>query len=161
LQASLRGAVAGAVATVVMTLEQPLDKRLFDSSYDDVEILGKLVTRGDDWQPIGFALHVQNGAILGAAYARIKPSLPGSPALRGLLAGLIEHVATWPLTVLVDRYHPAREELPKLVANGRAFGQATIRHAVFGIVLGLVEDALNDRGASGASQARRRARSRR
>ena len=145
-QASVRGAVAGAVATVVMTLEQPLDQRLFDSRYDDVEILGKLVTRGDDWQPIGFVLHVQNGAILGAAYTRLKPSLPGSPALRDLLAGLIEHVATWPLTVLVDRYHPAREELPKLVANGRAFGQATIRHAVFGIVLGLVEGALNDRG---------------
>jgi len=48
LQTSLRGAVAGAVATVVMTLEQPLDKRLFDSKYDDVEILGKLVTRGDE-----------------------------------------------------------------------------------------------------------------
>jgi hypothetical protein len=59
--------------------------------------------------------------------------------------GLIEHVATWPLTVLVDRYHPARKELPKLAANPRAFGQATIRHAVFGVVLGLVEAALNDR----------------
>jgi hypothetical protein len=44
---SLRAGVAGAVATVVMTLEQPLDKWLFDSRYDDVEILGKLVTRGD------------------------------------------------------------------------------------------------------------------
>jgi hypothetical protein len=41
--------LAGAVATVVMTLERPLDKRLFDSEYDDVEILGKLVTRGNDW----------------------------------------------------------------------------------------------------------------
>ena len=67
---SLRGGVAGAVATVVMTLEQPLDKRLFDSKYDDVEILGKLVTRGDDWQPIGFALHVQNGAIFWAPHTR-------------------------------------------------------------------------------------------
>jgi hypothetical protein len=145
LQTSLRGAVAGAVATVVMTLEQPLDKRLFDSKYDDVEILGKLVTRGDNWQPIGFALHVQNGAILGAAYARLNPSLPGPAALRGLLAGLIEHVTTWPLTALFDRYHPARKELPQLAGNIRAFGQATIRHAVFGIVLGLLEDALNDR----------------
>ena len=45
LQASVRGGVAGAIATVVMTREQPLDKRLFDSKYDDVEILGKLVTR--------------------------------------------------------------------------------------------------------------------
>jgi hypothetical protein len=86
LQTSWRGGVAGAVAAVVMTLEQPLDKRLLDSKYDDVEILGKLVTRGDDWQPIGFALHVQNGAILGAAYARLKPSLPGPAALRGRLA---------------------------------------------------------------------------
>ena len=148
LQTSLRGGVAGAVATVVMTLEQPLDKRLFDSNYDDVEILGKLVTRGDDWRPIGFALHVQNGAIFGAAYARLKPSLPGPPVLRGLLVGLIEHVAAWPLTVVFDRYHPARKELPKLAANRRAFGQATIRHAVFGIVLGVVEDALDDRNAS-------------
>ena len=79
LQTSLRGAVAGAVATVVMTLEQPLDKRLFDSKYDDVEILGKLVTRGDHWRPIGFVLHVQNGAIFGAAYARLRavPSRAG------------------------------------------------------------------------------------
>ena len=147
LQTSLRGAVAGAVATVVMTLEQPLDQRLFDSKYDDVEILGKLVTRGDNWRPIGFVLHVQNGAIFGAAYTRLKPSLPGPPVLRGLLVGLIEHVAAWPLTVLFDRYRPARKELPKLAANCRAFGQATIRHAVFGIVLGLLEDALNDRSA--------------
>src|SRR5690242_17198790 len=147
LQTSMRGAVAGAVAAVAMTFEQPLDKRLFDSKYDDVEILGKLVTRGDAWKPIGFALHVQNGAILGAAYPRLKPTLPGPAVLRGLLAGLIEHLATWPMTVLVDRYHPAREELPKLAANPRAFGQATIRHAVFGIVLGLVEDALNHRSA--------------
>src|SRR5438046_9116127 len=148
LRTSLRGGLAGAVATVVMTLEQPLDKRLFDSEYDDVEILGKLVTRGDDWRPIGFALHVQNGAILGAAYARIKRSLPGPAVLRGLLAGLIEHVATWPMVALVDRYHPARKELPKLSANRRAFGQATIRRAVFGIVLRLRADALNDRGAT-------------
>src|SRR5947207_3744784 len=147
LRTNLRGGIAGAAAAVVMSLEQPLDKRLFDSKYDDVEILGKLVTRGDHWRPIGFALHVQNGAILGAASARLKPSLPGSAVLSGLLAGLVEHVAAWPLTVLFDRYHPARKELPKLAANRRAFGQATIRHAVFGIVLGLLEDALNDRSA--------------
>ncbi|HEX6715413.1 MAG TPA: hypothetical protein VF066_18620 [Thermoleophilaceae bacterium] len=126
----MRGAVAGAVATVVMTLDQPVDKRLFDCNYDDVEILGKLVTRGGHWQPIGFVLHVQNGAWLGAGYARLKPSLPGPPVLRGLLLGLIEHVVTWPMTALVERYHPARKELPKLAANPRAFGQATIRHAV-------------------------------
>jgi hypothetical protein len=145
LQTSLRGAIAGAVATVAMTLEQPLDKRLFDSEYDDVEILGKLVTRGEHWRTIGFVLHVQNGAILGAAYARHRPSAPRSALLRGLLLALIEHAAAWPLTALFDRCHPARRELPKLATNRRAFGQATIRHAVFGIVLGVLEHALNDR----------------
>jgi hypothetical protein len=142
---SLRGGVAGAVATVAMTLEQPLDKRLFDSAYDDVEILGKLVTRGDHWRPIGVAMHVSNGAMLGAAYARLKPSLPGPAIARGLLAALVEHVAAWPLTVVFDRYHPARDELPKLAGSPRAFGQATVRHAVFGIVLGSLEDALDRR----------------
>ena len=116
LQTSLRGGVAGAVATVVMTLEQPLDQLLFDSKYDDVEILGKLFTRGDYWRPIGFALHCRT-ARSGAAYARLMPSLPGPAVLRGLLAGLIEHVAAWPLTVVFDRHHPARDELPKLATN--------------------------------------------
>ena len=63
------------------------------------------------------------------------------------MVGLIEHVAAWPLTIVFDRYHPAREELPKLATSRRAFGQATIRHAVFGIVLGLLEDELNDRNS--------------
>src|SRR5436305_7542099 len=112
LQTSLRGGAAGAVATVVMTLEQPLDKRLFESRYDDVEILGKLVTRGDHWRPIGFALHVQNGAIFGAAYARLKPSLPGPAVLRGLAVGLVEHVAAWPMPAVFCRYHPRPNALP-------------------------------------------------
>jgi hypothetical protein len=147
VQRSLRGGVAGAVATVAMTLEQPLDKRLFDSEYDDIEILGKLVTRGEDWQRIGLALHVENGALFGAVYAQLKPFLPGPAVLRGLMFGLVEHVAVWPTVELIDRFHPARGELPKLAGNRRAFAQATIRHAVFGIVLGLLEDALNDRSA--------------
>jgi hypothetical protein len=49
--------------------------------------------------------------------------------------------------VLFDRYQLARKELPKLAANPRAFGQATIRRAVFGIVLVVLEDALNPRSA--------------
>jgi hypothetical protein len=64
----------------------------------------------------------------------------------GLLLGLIEHVAAWPMVALVDRYHPVWKELPKLT-NRRAFGQATIRHAVFGIVLGLLEDAPDSHSA--------------
>ena len=147
VQRSLRGAAAGAVAAAVWALEQPFDKRLFDSDYDDLELMGKLVTRGDQWQAVGFALHVQNGAIFGAVYAQLKPFLPGPAPLRGLLAALVENTALWPAAELVDRHHPARKELPKLAGDRRAFAQATVRHALFGIVLGLLEGILNDRSA--------------
>jgi hypothetical protein len=92
---------------------------------------------------IGAALHVQNGALFGAVYAQAKPFLPGPPVARGLLAGLGEHLATWPLTALVDRLHPAGDDFPPLLTSGRAFAQATWRHALFGALLGLVEDRLN------------------
>ena len=72
---TVRGALAGAVAAAVWAAQQPLDKRVFGVDYDDTEILGKLVTRGPAWRPIGVALHVLNGAAFGAAYAAVAPSV--------------------------------------------------------------------------------------
>jgi hypothetical protein len=63
-------------------------------------------------------------------------------------AGLAEHVGLWPLGRASDRFHPARRELPKLAGNRRAFAQATWRHALFGIVLGVGEERLNGREAT-------------
>jgi hypothetical protein len=147
LQRSLGGAVAGSVAAAVWAVQQPLDKRVFESDYDDVELLGKLVTRGREWPAVGMALHVQNGALFGAVYSQVRPFVPGPPVAAGLLAGLAEHLALWPLGRLIDRYHPARKELPPLTGNRRAFAQATWRHALFGAVLGGLEALVNDRSA--------------
>ena len=60
------------------------------------------------------------------------------PRRLALAAALTEHVALYPLSFFVDRYHPARGEpgIPPLLKNPRAFAQATVRHAVFGLVLG-------------------------
>jgi hypothetical protein len=143
LERSVNGAIAGAVAAAIWGLQQPLDKRLFDSGYDDVELLGKLVTRESGWPLAGFALHVENGAVFGAVYAQAKPFLPGPAIARGAIAGLLEHLALWPLGRLVDRYHPARGELEPLAGNARAFAQSAWRHAVFGVVLGGLEHRLN------------------
>ena len=44
---------------------------------------------------------------------------------------------------LSDRFHPARDRLPALTGNGRAFVQATIRHALFGVILGELERRVN------------------
>lgn len=144
---SLRGGLAGGVAAAVWAAQQPLDKQLFDTGYDDVELLGKAVTRGPQWRAVGVAMHVNNGIAFGAVYAQLKPFMPGPPVLRGVSAALVEHVATWPLTRITDRYHPARRELDPLGGNWRAFAQAAWRHALFGAVLGGLEHVLNDRSA--------------
>jgi hypothetical protein len=101
------------------------------------------VTRGENWHAIGFALHVANGALFGAAYATLAPSLPLPPTLRGPAVALSEHIGLWPLGALTDRFHPARRELPKLQGNRRAFAQGAWRHLLFGVVLGELERRLN------------------
>src|SRR5262249_16866553 len=133
---TLRGAVCGAVAAVVWGLQQPLDKLVFSSRYDDVELLGRGLVRGDGWYPVGLAAHMASGAVFGAVYANVAPLMPIPPALRGAVAGLVEHLALWPVGGLSDRVHPARDELPKLSGNRGAFLQSTWRHLLFGLVLG-------------------------
>ena len=134
-----RAAAAGAAAALVWGVLEPLDRRLLRCDYSDVAVLGKAVTRGPAWRPIGFALHVANGAAFGLAFdeARRHATRLGNTRLAVGMA-LAEHVALYPLSGLVDRYHPARGEegVPPLLTNPRAFAQATWRHALFGVVLG-------------------------
>jgi hypothetical protein len=140
------GALAGAIAAAVWAAQQPLDKRVFRSDYDDVELLGKLVTRDSRWQPAGLALHVANGAAFGAVYALLRPVIPAPPLLAGAAAGLAEHAVLWPLGRLVDGHHPARSELTRMSGNRRAFAQATWRHLLFGFTLGALERRLGPEG---------------
>lgn len=146
----LRGALAGATAAGVWALQQPLDKRALRCRYDDVELLGRMVApRGSRarWYPLGLALHAQNGALFGAAYAGVAGPLLGRAgvpaALRAPLMAEAENFALWPLGRLSDRFHPARDALPRLAGNGRALAQATWRHLLFGVVLGALERRLN------------------
>lgn len=111
---------------------------MFRCDYSDIALLGKAVTRGPSWQPAGFALHALNGAVFGLAYhaLRQRVRVPGRRLALGM--ALAEHVAFYPLSYFLDRFHPARGQrgIPPLFRNPRAFGQATVRHAVFGLVLG-------------------------
>jgi len=138
-----RGAVAGAAAATLWALQQPLDKRVFGSRYDDVELLGKLVTRGPAWRAIGLALHAANGAAFGAMFALARPHLPGPPFAQAVTVAMAENFGLWPLGRLIDRYHPARRELEPLTGNRRALAQATWRHLLFGAALGALEPRLN------------------
>jgi hypothetical protein len=140
---TLRGALAGAAAAAVWAAQQPLDQRVFGVPYDDTELLGKWLTRGPAWRAVGIALHLQNGAAFGALYANLAPSLPVPAPARGPLAGLAEHLGTWPGTAALPRVHPAAADFPRLWGSGRAFAQATWRHILFGVVLGELERRLN------------------
>jgi hypothetical protein len=128
----------------VWALEQPLDKLVFESSYDDVEVLGRAVVGGGEgWYPPGIALHMTSGAAFGAAYSHLAPVLPVPAVLRGPILGVTGLLALWPLTLVSDRLHPAREQLPALSRSRRAFAQGVVRHLLFGFVLGELERRLN------------------
>ena len=144
LRRTVNGALAGAAAAGLWAAQQPLDKRVFGCGYDDVELLGKLVTRGPRWQAAGLGFHVLNGAAFGAVYALVRPLLPAPPLAAGVGAALGEHLALWPLGALVDRHHPAHADLERLGGNRRAFAQSAWRHLLFGVVLAELERRMND-----------------
>jgi hypothetical protein len=120
---------------------------VFGYPYDDIELLGKALTRGRGWRLVGFALHLQNGALFGAAYANLAPEVPLPSWTRGPLAALLENFALWPLSIVSDHFHPARDELPPLAGSGRALAQSTWRHLLFGVILGELERRLNSEAA--------------
>lgn len=149
-----RGAAAGAIAATAWAVVQPLDKRLTGCDYDDVELLGRMVLPdggGRRVRALGLAMHAANGALFGAVYASLlAPTVlrPLPAPLRGPLVAEVENFALWPLGRLSDRFHPARDRLPRLAGNRRALAQATWRHLLFGIVLGELERRWSRDGGS-------------
>lgn len=117
----VRAAAAGAAAAVVWGIQEPLDRRVFRCGYSDVDFLG----RGN--RSVGFLLHALNGAVFGVAFDAVRQRVAVEQRKLALGLALAEHVALWPLICLAD---------PKLVTSGRAFAQATYRHALFGVLLG-------------------------
>lgn len=131
----LRAAAAGAAAAVVWGVVEPVDQRLFRHGYSDIAVLGKAFTRGPGWRPLGFALHAFNGAVFGLAYHEVARRTDRRRLAVEL--ALAEHLVLFSTGKLVDRYHPARGEPGvERLFSGRAFIQATLRHALFGAVLG-------------------------
>ena len=133
-----RAALAGAAAATAWGALEPIDRRLFRCDYSDVALLGKLVTRGRGWRAAGFALHAVNGALFGIAFHEVRVRTGVEPRRLALGLALAENFALYPLSAVVDRCHPARGEegVPPLLTNPRALGQATVRHTLFGVLLG-------------------------
>jgi hypothetical protein len=129
----LTPARAGAVGALAWAALEPLDARLLMLDYSDVAMLGKLVTRSRCWPVVGLALHATNGALFGVAYAAVRRRT----GVSAIVAALVENALLFPLTAALDRHHPARGESGLApVANARGFALETLRHLVFGAVLG-------------------------
>jgi hypothetical protein len=128
-----RSAVAGAAAAIVWAALEPLDRLLVRNDYSDVALLGKAVTRSRAWPVVGLALHAGNGAVFGLAYHEVRRRRK----LSAVKLAMAEHLALFPIGLVVDRLHPARGQAGvERVFGARAFAQATWRHFVFGSVLG-------------------------
>lgn len=132
-----RSALAGAAAALVWGAAERIDMRALRNDYSDVAVLGKFVTRSRAWPVAGLAAHAANGAAFGLAFDEARRRT-GQPARRlALTLALAEHVALYPLSYFVDHHHPARGEPGvQSLLSGRGFAQATVRHALFGAVLG-------------------------
>lgn len=132
-----RAALAGAGAALVWGALEPIDKRIFRNDYSDVAVLGKYATRTRAWPVAGLALHSLNGAFFGLAFDELRRRTSVQPRRLAVGLALGEHLALYPLSYLVDRKHPARGE-PGVSNLGslRGFAQATVRHTLFGAVLG-------------------------
>ena len=136
--ARLRCVLAGSAGAAVWAVQEPFDQWVFRSHYSDVAVLGKVAIGGRAWWPAGLALHLVNGAVFGLVYCEARRRWPQRPRRLAMSMALGEHVALYPLSYFVDRFHPRRgtRGIPPLLENPRAFAQATWRHTIFGLVLG-------------------------
>jgi hypothetical protein len=147
-------AAAGAAGAALWAAQQPLDQRLLGTGYDDVELLGRAVTRGDRWRLPGVLLHVTNGAVFGLVFAQVRrasPQLP--PRLTAHAMTQAENFGLYPLAAIVDRVHPRRDVLAPAFGR-RQLLQATWRHALLGFILGEVAARLESRAPAPAPPAR-------
>lgn len=134
----ITGSIAGVSAGIAYAIEQEIDLRVFGHNTDDFTLLGRMITSdGHLIRPLGLAMHLGNGAAVGAAYALVvHDRLPGPPIARSLAFLMVETVALYPLAVF-EQYHPAiREGRLDSYLTPTGFAQQVLRHVAFGAVLG-------------------------
>lgn len=117
----IRAAAAGALAATVWGVLEPFDRRVFGCDYSDVELVGLGSRR------LGFVVHAANGALFGLAFDTVRRRIAVEPRRLALGLALAEHVALWPVLLVLDR---------SVATSPRALAQGTYRHALFGLLLG-------------------------
>ena len=88
------GALAGAGAATLWAAPAAARQAIVPGAYDDIELLGKLATRGPAWPAAGLLMHAGNGAF-GTVYALVRPHLPGL-LVQAVAAAMAENFGFWP-----------------------------------------------------------------
>jgi hypothetical protein len=131
--------LAGLAASVAYLIANEIDVRVANYPQRDLMLQGRMLPGvGRAWPLLGLLMHTGFGLSLAVIYATVvRDRLPGPYWLRGVIWLNVENLLLWPLTLRLDRQHPAVLDgsMPPL-ANWRCFGQAVFRHTVFGAVLG-------------------------
>ena len=97
-----RGALAGTAGATVWTISEPLLRRALGTPYSDVQLAGRLLTRGRLWPVAGVVAHTALGAGLGSALAAAGLTTP----YRAVLGSQAENLATWPGMALAGPLPP-------------------------------------------------------
>jgi len=133
--------IPGIAAAAVWAAAEPLVGRALGIPwYSDARLVGRTLTKGPLWRPLGIAVHLGNGATFGVVFAE----LGGRGWKRGVFAAEAENALLWPGMAVIDRIHHDRRSggWPPLLVNGRVFAYEAVVHAIFGAVLGaLLSDA--------------------
>ena len=136
--------LAGGAASAAYLVANEADVHLLRYPQRDLMLQGRMLPAfAPVWPLAGLVMHVGFGMTLALLYAAVgRDRLPGPPWLRGALWANLENCLLWPLTPLIDRWHPAvRDGAMPPLANWRCFAQAVARHTVYGATLGLVYEA--------------------
>ena len=136
-----RGLACGAAAAAVWAAGEPALRRVTGTDYSDVRLVGDPLSK--DSRLPGLAVHCLNGGIFGAAFT----ALGLSGVRQGILVAELESAGLWPLTVLVDRYHPTVRsgEWAPVSRDPRAFCHSMLGHLVFGATLGALTSSAGPR----------------
>ena len=134
-----RSVGAGLAAGVAYLVAQEIDRRITNPRSNDLILVGGLVTRRPDlWRPLGLVNHLLASVTFAFIFDRIvAPRLFGPYWLRGVLTFQAENAGSWPLVLLIDRFHPA-VKVGQMARLNRPiyFAQEVWRHLAFGVVLG-------------------------
>jgi len=136
-----RSAAVGGVAGTAYLAAMTADRWLTGNRYDDLILWGGLLSRHPvRGRALGALAHYGLSIGLVALYQAVLPSVPRGPAwLRGVLFVQAENLMLYPGVPVLQAAHPMVRsgELPPLT-TWTFFGLEALRHAAFGLVLGIM-----------------------